>query len=185
MTDRRTTLRPVRPATVARRRTELMETRPWPSAEDLDGWCVDMSGSPVKDEIQRAPSGPAAAPAVHQPARVGGDRRGRRSAAPVSRRHDARRGLRPRGLRPEDRRPHRGPADAGGLLGRGGAPGLRARMAAGLHGGTSASGISPRPAWATARSTPCYAWTRSSSPSSQTPPTASYRRSLGLADVRC
>ena len=30
-----------------------METQPWPSAEDFDGWCVDMSGSPVKDEIQR------------------------------------------------------------------------------------------------------------------------------------
>ena len=69
MTDRRTTLRRVRPATVTRRRTEPMETRPRPSAEDLDGWCVDMSGSPVKDEIQRAPSGPAAAPTVHQPAR--------------------------------------------------------------------------------------------------------------------
>jgi hypothetical protein len=53
-----------------------------------------MSGSPVKDEIQRRP---AAAPAVHQPARLGGDRRGRRSAAAVSRRHHARRGLRPRG----------------------------------------------------------------------------------------
>jgi hypothetical protein len=47
------------------------------------------------------------------------------------------------------------------------------RMAAGPHGGTSTWGISPRPAWATARSTPCYAWTRSSSPSSQTPSTAS------------
>ena len=81
MTDRRTTLRPVRPATVTRRRTEPMETQPWPSAEDLDGWYVDMSGSPVKDEIQRAPSGPAAARAVHQPARLGGDRRSRRSGA--------------------------------------------------------------------------------------------------------
>jgi hypothetical protein len=30
-----------------------METQPWPSAEDLDGWYADMSGSPVKDEIQR------------------------------------------------------------------------------------------------------------------------------------
>jgi hypothetical protein len=128
----------------------VMETQPWPSAEDLDGWCVDMSGSPVKDEIQRAPSGPAAA-----------------------------------GLRPGDRRPHRGSAGAGGFLGRGGAPGLRGRMAAGPHGGLFASKISPRSVWATARSTPCYAWTRSSSPSSQTPPTASYRRSLGPADVRC
>jgi hypothetical protein len=30
-----------------------METQPWASAEDLDGWYADMSGSPVKDEIQR------------------------------------------------------------------------------------------------------------------------------------
>jgi Mycolic acid cyclopropane synthetase len=30
-----------------------METQRWPSAEDFDGWYADMSGSPVKDEIQR------------------------------------------------------------------------------------------------------------------------------------
>jgi hypothetical protein len=38
---------------VTRRRTEPMETHPWPSAEDFDGWYADISGSPVKDEIQR------------------------------------------------------------------------------------------------------------------------------------
>ncbi|HJY54958.1 MAG TPA: hypothetical protein VJ418_01100, partial [Streptosporangiaceae bacterium] len=30
-----------------------MEIHPWPSAEDFDGWYAAMSGSPVKDEIQR------------------------------------------------------------------------------------------------------------------------------------
>jgi hypothetical protein len=38
---------------VTRRRTEPMETHPWPSAEDFDGWYAAMSGSPVKDEIHR------------------------------------------------------------------------------------------------------------------------------------
>ena len=30
-----------------------METQPWPSAEVFDGWYAAMSGSPVRDEIQR------------------------------------------------------------------------------------------------------------------------------------
>jgi hypothetical protein len=185
MTDRRTTLRPVRPG------------RGDPPPYWANGDSPVALGGGLRRLVRRhervagqgrdpaAPSGLAASPAVRQPARLGGDRRGRRSAAPVYRRHHARRDLRLRGLRPGDRRPYWGPAGAGGLLGRGGAPGLRTRMAAGPYGGISAPGIPPRPAWATVRSTPCYAWTRSSSPSSQTPSTASYRGSLGPADVRC
>ena len=38
---------------MTRRRTAPMETQPWPSAEVFDGWYAAMSGSPVRDEIQR------------------------------------------------------------------------------------------------------------------------------------
>lgn len=84
-----------------------------------------------------APSGPAAAAAVDQPAGLGGDRRGHRRAAPGARRHARGPRLRPRRLRSGDRRPHRGPADRDRLLRRGGAPGPRERRAAGRHRGVS------------------------------------------------
>ena len=51
-------------------------------------------------------------------------------------------GLRPWRLWPGDRRPHRGPADSGRLLRRGGAPGPRAGAAAGSTRRTSASATS-------------------------------------------
>ena len=38
---------------MTRRHTERMESGPWPSANDFDGWYADMTGSPVKDEIQQ------------------------------------------------------------------------------------------------------------------------------------
>lgn len=36
-----------------RAHTDRMGTPPWPSAEEFDGWYADMTGSPVKDEIQQ------------------------------------------------------------------------------------------------------------------------------------
>jgi SAM-dependent methyltransferase len=81
-----------------------------------------------------APSGPAAAPAVRQPARLGGDRRGRRGAAPVPRRHHARGGLRPRGCGLEI-----APAPGPGWCGWASRP-RRCGRPASTHGGWAAPG---------------------------------------------
>ena len=76
-----------------------MEPEPGLLAEYFDGWYADMTGSPAMDEIQQRHLG-LPPPDVHQPARLGRDRRGRRGAAAVSRRHAGGSGLRPRGLWP-------------------------------------------------------------------------------------
>lgn len=162
-----------------------METQPWPSAEDLDGWYADMSGSPVKDEIQRrylslpphllstSLLGWAAIAEVAEALRL----------SPGDTMLDVACGRGGYGLEIAAR--------TGARLVRVdfSAEAVRQACEHAWRLGRTA-GLPPRESrrdrpGRLLGSTPCYVWTRSSSPSSQTPPTASYRRSLGPTDVRC